>query len=457
MTARTILLWIVIALSSGLSAVAGWYWSISGAQQVTHTVQVQKLLGDVFSAALNLETGHRGLLLTGDRSYLAPYNDSKIRIFELVSELQRLVADNAEQTERIASMRPLLDERVAVIESSLALFNQGKLTEAADIVRSGRGKNVMDQLRVKIEDARKSEETLFLQRDEAFQNQRMLLLMALVGLLLASIVLATVSIARERERRETVEAAARLLTTSNEELEKRVASRTADLEIERNRAEALLRDVTHRIGNTLALVVGFINLHIRHATDPQSIEILSGARQRIHAIASAQRRMNVTNDLELVRIDSLIESVLSDVSAATLTETEIVVDIPPLLAAAQFATSLCVLTQEFVMNSVKHAFPGGRKGQIKISLQQMPERGGILEIADNGKGMTIDATDDGRESGADLGGGLGAKIATLLTKQFGGTITYQSAENGTDWPGTKVRIALPELDLVQPSADTVAA
>ena len=247
------------------------------------------------------------------------------------------------------------------------------------------------------------------------------------------------------------------LTSTNRSLEEHVKARTEELAIERDRAEAereraeaLLRDVTHRIGNTLALVVGFINLHIRHTTDPMSVKTLTGARDRIHAIASAQRRINVANDLELVRIDTLIQAVMDDVVAATAEERiKLNVDVPPLLAPAQVATSLCVLTQEFVVNSLKHAFDSETGGTISVRLLKDGADAAELIIEDDGAGLpgTIKAE---QENAATESEGLGTKIANLLTRQFSGSITYDVARPGTLRPGTRVTVRLTDLALTSP-------
>lgn len=102
------------------------------------------------------------------------------------------------------------------------------------------------------------------------------------------------------------------------------------------------------------------------------------------------------------------------------------------------------------MNSVKHAFPDGRAGKITVSLRQADDQGGILEIIDNGKGMSALADNSGASSEpAQSAEGLGAKIATLLSRQFGGTISYSPASSDPQWPGTRVHVALPEFQLVR--------
>jgi two-component sensor histidine kinase len=318
----------------------------------------------------------------------------------------------------------------------------------------------MDRLRNQIAAAKKQEQILFSRRSRQFQVQSSMLLAAMLATLLASAALALVAVIRERQRVAALELTALTLRSTNRSLEERVKARTEELAIERDRAEAereraeaLLRDVTHRIGNTLALVVGFINLHIRHTSDPKSLKTLTGARDRIHAIASAQRRINVVNDLELVRIDTLISAVLDDVVEAVGEDRILLtVDVPPLLASAQVATSLCVLTQEFVVNSFKHAFGESDPGRVSVRLKRSGESAAELIVEDDGSGLD-DAADAMRVAATPPdhpSEGLGTKIAALLTRQFAGSISYEPAFPGAPRPGTRVTIRLTELVLSDP-------
>jgi two-component sensor histidine kinase len=344
-----------------------------------------------------------------------------------------------------------LRQRLDIIDKSIA-----ELKGKGDAVRAGAGNGVgqqiMDRFRNQIAAAKKQEQSLFKHRLEQFRSRSFWLLAAMLATLLASAGLAMIALIRERQRVTALELTALTLTTANRTLEQHVRARTEELaverdraEAERERAEALLRDVTHRIGNTLALVVGFINLHIRHTTDPASVKTLTGARDRIHAIASAQRRINVVNDLELVRIDTLMQSVMADVVAAMAEDRiELSVEIPPLLIPAQAATSLCVLAQEFAVNSLKHAFDGTARGKICVQLNKTGDNTAELIIEDNGTGLPQSARDEDQIISEE---GLGTKIASLLTRQFSGTIIYDAVEPGTARPGTRVTLRLADLVL----------
>lgn len=444
---RLLLAWAAIATLSGLAAIFAWQWSGASANWVAHTLIVQQL-SKILSAAQDIETGQRGYLLTADPSYLEPYAEAKSRLGALQAETRALLRDSDSQQALIAQIDQALRERISITDRTIESMRQGRAEEARDTVRSGKGKIAMNQIRELIGRAQDNEHKLFSARQNALQLQRAWLLAALLATLLASSGLAMLGLLRERERVADLQASTQSLASVAKTLEDRVAQRTEELAIERDRAEAekeraeaLLRDVTHRVGNSLALVVGFINLHIRHASDPLSIKTLTGARSRIHAIASAQRRINVTGDLDLVRIDTLIDAVIADILAASGHDgVEVDIEIPPLLAPAQSATTICVLTQEFVMNSLKHAFADGRAGTIHVSLNKVAGGGSVLEVRDNGIGFA--AGEGGSKDGPE---GLGGKIAALLTKQFNGSISYVTSDSAL--PGTNVVVALPDLKL----------
>ncbi len=471
--ARTVLIWVAIAILSGLAAILAWRWTVVAADRVTHTLLVQQELTKWLSAAQDLESGQLGYLLTKDPDYLKPYQSAKGTAELVHNELNRLVSGNVEQVAVIETIHKTMRERLAAIENNISSFGKGDDVSGANLVRNGNGVEIMDRLRAQIAAAKQQEKMLFDRRLNQFQAKSSWLLAAMLATLLACAALALVALIRERQRVAALELTALTLTSANRSLEKRVRLRTEELaverdraEAERERAEALLRDVTHRIGNTLALVVGFINLHIRHTSDARSLKTLKGARDRIHAIASAQRRINVVNDLELVRIDTLIQAVLDDVVEAAGEDRILLnVDVPPLLAPAQAATSLCVLAQEFVVNSFKHAFDDDAPGHVNVRLERRDETRAILIVEDDGNGFGGVARAEGESTSDPAGGdasnkiaeGLGTKIAALLTRQFAGTISYEPMRLGDVRPGTRVIVELTDIALSDPDASSACA
>lgn len=462
---RTLLIWIVIAVLSGATAIIAWQWMVKSAEEVTHTQLVQQELTKWLSATQDLENGRLGYLLTREARYRNQYQSAKGAVSLSHNNLVRLVGGNVGQIAVIESIHQTIKERLEVLEKSIAAADSGKSLQAVLLGPEQAGGKIMERLRSQIAAAKQQEQMLYTRELKQFRKQSSWLLGAMLATLLACAALALVAMIRERQRVVALELTALTLTAANRSLEQHVRTRTEELAIERDRAEAereraeaLLRDVTHRIGNTLALVVGFINLHIRHTTDPKSLKTLTGARDRIHAIASAQRRMNVVNDLELVRIDTLIQAVLDDVvEAAGEDRILLTVDVPPLLASAQVATSLCVLTQEFVVNSFKHAFGESGSGCVNVLLKRKSDGCAELIVEDDGIGLgggADGAFEEDNDSSAPHSDGLGTKIAALLTRQFSGTIAYETKCPGTEKPGTRVTVTLSDLELSDPEQPT---
>lgn len=408
---------------------------VSDASLISHTLEVKNKLAALLSAAQDIEIGQRGYLITGKDEFLAPYTEAVGSIFKIHEEAVGLVTDNPQQTSDLNALKTLLSERITIANMNLELRRSGS---ALDISELERGKVAMEGIRNAIAEAQRNEDALFAVRQAALSSRRAWLVVVLTTSLLAAAGVAFAIRRREEERSREMTRANLILAEARDDLERKVEERTAALAKERDRAEALLRDVTHRIGNTLTLVVGFLNLHIRHARDPEAIKTLSGARERVMAISSTQRRMNVSNDLELVRIDSLVKGVLDDLTEAqSHTNIEVMVDIAPAYVAAREATTVCVLIQEFVINAVKHAFPDGREGKISVQLRPMPEQGAILTVADNGVGHLPTA---------ETGAGLGTQISDRLARQFEGNVEFASEG------GLVVTVKMPGLSLKAPEA-----
>ncbi len=136
-------------LLSAIGAVS--YRSISTLSRtsysVAHTHLVLEHLATVLSLLTDAETGQRGYLITGDESFLAPYQAAGAAIGKTVDALRELTSDNASQQHRIDEAQPRIAAKLSELKRTIDLRRQGDLEGATKIVQAGEGKKFMDDLR----------------------------------------------------------------------------------------------------------------------------------------------------------------------------------------------------------------------------------------------------------------------------------------------------------------------
>jgi len=130
---------------------------------VGHTHRVLTELEATLSTLKDAETGQRGYLLTGEERYLEPYHSAIARINQQVVGLQQLTADNNRQQQRIRDLKIAIDSKLAELQETINLRRQQNLEAALREVKSGRGKQIMGDIRQQIA-AMTAEETQLLQQ-----------------------------------------------------------------------------------------------------------------------------------------------------------------------------------------------------------------------------------------------------------------------------------------------------
>jgi methyl-accepting chemotaxis protein len=132
-----------LILMVALSAVA--YASVTSlsdnSQWVDHTHKVIQEALNVESAAVDMETGMRGFLLTGTDAFLEPYRSGEKRFVELTENLKRRVYDNPEQVALIGEIQETIAEwKQNVTYPMIALRRKASLSLVSDRVSEGNGK-----------------------------------------------------------------------------------------------------------------------------------------------------------------------------------------------------------------------------------------------------------------------------------------------------------------------------
>jgi len=124
---------------------------------VEHTQEVLRKNDNIFLDILNIETGSRGYLLTGNEAFLSPFNAAVAAINRNLSELTVLTKDNPNQQLRIDSLKKMAQERLVFTKYTIDVRKQSGLNEAAKLVASGKGKILTDKIRNTIADINSEE------------------------------------------------------------------------------------------------------------------------------------------------------------------------------------------------------------------------------------------------------------------------------------------------------------
>jgi PAS domain S-box-containing protein len=190
---RSLLLPFVAAVLMAVGLLAAIWLSIAAAGEnalVAHTRDVQVELREVYSLTQDAETGQRGFLLTSDESFLIPYDRALKHIGPKLDALQDLVADNPRQIALLADLRPQIEAKLGLLDQAIVAKRRGEDAAAQALVLDGGGQQLMDDIRLSIQQMDAEERRLLADRTAAAASTGRALLAALAisGLLAIGII-----------------------------------------------------------------------------------------------------------------------------------------------------------------------------------------------------------------------------------------------------------------------------
>ncbi|MCC7680559.1 response regulator [Janthinobacterium sp. FW305-128] len=143
--ARNVTLPLLIGIVTALVFVGLIAYLLSALRSVEHSERVIGNANEVMKLSVDLETGMRGYLLTGDETFLAPYKSGKAKIAVEMNTLLELVSDNSIQVDRLRRIRALQGQWMEYAEAVIAQRRNNQ--EFLARVRQGEGKLEFDEIR----------------------------------------------------------------------------------------------------------------------------------------------------------------------------------------------------------------------------------------------------------------------------------------------------------------------
>ena len=237
-----------------------------------------------------------------------------------------------------------------------------------------------------------------------------------IDLLASALIQAVGQIKLKRER----DAATAALQKANDALEAIVA-----------RQAVLLREVNHRVANSLQLVSSLVHMHAQAVADGPARAALRDTQARIGAIMQVHRRLYTSENVEQVDIADYLTGLVDELSQSMNAGgvRPILVQADAVSMSTDRAVALGVIVAELVTNACKYAYPEGASGEVRVSLRRTAPNRASLTVEDDGVGF---ADSDAQPKGT----GLGRTVLAAMGRSVGSTVVFDPGQR----PGARAQM-----------------
>lgn len=191
--------------------------------------------------------------------------------------------------------------------------------------------------------------------------------------------------------------------------------------------EVLLREIHHRVKNNMQIISSLLNLQSGYTRDDRLFEAFRDCQNRIKSMALVHEKLYQSKDLASIDFKEYIHSLASSLfqsSRIDAGKVALKIDVGDVSLGSDHAVPCGLIINELVSNSLKHAFPGARKGEITIRLHPLDKNEIELLVSDDGVGIPESIDFKATRS-------LGLRLVTILAEeQLNGKIMVER-EGGT--------------------------
>lgn len=208
----------------------------------------------------------------------------------------------------------------------------------------------------------------------------------------------------------------RSLAAHFETMAKALEDRQSQLTTALQQKDLLLKEVNHRVKNSLQLVASLLGLQRARIKDPEARRQFDEAGQRINTIAKIHQRLYQDENVDRVSFDKFLQELCDELNSAggDGQKATVTCDASPCHLPTEDVIPLALIVNELVTNAFKYSYPEG-VGVIRVSCQ-ISDQTLVLSVSDGGSKLSADF-DPAKSSG------LGMKMITALAKQLRATFS----------------------------------
>jgi PAS domain S-box-containing protein len=184
--------------------------------------------------------------------------------------------------------------------------------------------------------------------------------------------------------------------------------------------EVMLKEIHHRVKNNLQIISSLLNLQSRHIKDNKEVlEMFKECQNRVKSMALIHNKLYQSRDMSRIDFAEYVHTLTQDLFQSykiSPGNIELKVNAESVFMDINSAIPCGLIINELVSNSLKHAFPDGKRGEITIDLHKDKDNKLSLSVADNGAGFPEGLDFKQTES-------LGLRLVCILTEQLGGRMS----------------------------------
>jgi len=181
--------------------------------------------------------------------------------------------------------------------------------------------------------------------------------------------------------------------------------------------EILLKEIHHRVKNNLQLISSLLNIQSKQIKNKEVKEIFKESQNRIRLMASLHEQLYQSSDLKNIDFREYISAFTDNLFYSYKTNknsVKININIQDIFLDTNTTLVCSFIINELVSNSLKHAFPNNKTGEITIDFEKKNKLY-ILTVKDNGIGFPKNINFQKTSS-------LGLQLVNMFVKQLNGEI-----------------------------------